>query len=86
MFVVAFVANVITVFFAARLYRQGRVSLLPLFLMFWALDTIVPLLYQVIVLNAPSPLHLAGLLGFFPALVITLTTCLTYGKPEFATA
>jgi|GEM_PF-347811 len=78
MFVVALVVNVITAFLAARAFWHGKLAVVPLFLLFWLIDTAVPLTYQALVLGSPSPLDLGLVLGFFPALIIALTIRLAY--------
>jgi hypothetical protein len=71
MFVVAFVANTAAVLAYERWWRPRRPPVLSVFLAFWALDTLVPWAYQALVLH-PSRPHFALLLGFVPAVVITL--------------
>jgi hypothetical protein len=72
MFVVAFVANLAALLAYARWWRPRRPPLSAVFLAFWALDTLVPWGYQA-VFTHPSRPHLALLLGFFPAVVLTLS-------------
>ncbi len=69
MFVVAFVVNIISVLWLSRLWLKNKLDLTKLFFIFWIIDTAVPLLYQAI-FSYMMPLHLAMLLGFFPALII----------------
>jgi len=71
MFVVAFAANLAAALAYARWWRSRRPPLWGVFLAFWALDTLVPWAYQA-VFTHPSRPHLALLLGFFPAVVLTL--------------
>lgn len=71
MFVVAFAVNLITVFFTRRRLATRSVSLWPIFFGFWALETLAPWLYQ-LNFTHPSRVHLALLLGFFPALIIAV--------------
>jgi hypothetical protein len=72
MFVVAFAVNAIAVFFAARLWRAGRIRTWSLFLLFWFVDALVPWLYQTLVLGG-SNLATAAMLGLLPAAIIVLT-------------
>ena len=78
MFVVAFAANLIAVLAFARWWRPRRPPLVAVFLAFWALDTLVPWLYQA-VFTHPSRPHLALLLGFFPAAILAASVRLGYG-------
>lgn len=71
MFVVAFVVNVILIFSVSKRWIAHRIALWQVFLLFWFVDTVVPLVYQWIFLSA-MPLPLAILIGFFPALVIAI--------------
>lgn len=79
MFTLAFVVNLALVYFAARLWSARRLSLIGVFLVFWAVDTTVPWLYQLVVLD-PAPPHIALPFGFFPAVVITV--CLRLMVPR----
>jgi hypothetical protein len=81
MFVVAFVVNVMAVFLISKQWLKGKISIWLIFALFWGIDTVVPLLYQ-LVFTAPSPLHMALLLGFFPAVIIAVSMRLNYKKPE----
>lgn len=81
MFVVAFVINALTVFFIARRWLANKISIWLIFAMFLVLDTGVPMLYQLAVFGSPSPIHLALLLGFFPAVIITVSVFFNYKKP-----
>jgi hypothetical protein len=72
MFVAAFAANLVAVLVYARWWRPRRPPWWGVFLAFWALDTLVPWLYQA-VFTHPSRPHLALLLGFFPAVILTLS-------------
>ncbi len=79
MFVVAFVVNLIAVFCVARFWSKSRLSLGIVFLIFWLIDTIVPWLYQW-VFTHPSRVHLAFLLGLFPAVIIAMSIRLSYRR------
>lgn len=79
MFVVAFVVNVVAVFWIARKYQVNQISLWLLFVVFWLIDALVPWLYQVIVYGSSS-IPMVMLLGLFPALIITLSIRLNYKK------
>jgi hypothetical protein len=72
MFVVAFVANVIAVFWIARRWLADRMKLWGVFLLFWFLDALVPWLYQTFVLDGSS-IPTVLLLGFFPAVIIAIS-------------
>jgi hypothetical protein len=84
MFVVAFVVNIGCAFILSRWWGAGRISLWLMFGALWVIDALVPLVYQAIVLSAPSSLPIAALLGFFPALIITAT--IYFGHPRPARA
>jgi hypothetical protein len=71
MFVVAFVFNVIFIVVISKKWVVRKIALWQVFLLFWLLDTAVPLIYQLIFLS-PMPIPLAILIGLFPALVITI--------------
>jgi hypothetical protein len=79
MFVVAFAANLAAVLAFARWWRPRRPPAGVVFLAFWALDTLVPWLYQA-VFTHPSRPHLALLLGFFPAVILTASVRLGYRR------
>jgi hypothetical protein len=79
MFVAAFLVNTIGVFFIGRKHEAGRMPLGSVFALFWIVDTAVPWLYQALFLS-PSPAHLALLLGFFPAVIITVTMRVSYHR------
>ncbi|KAA3608863.1 MAG: hypothetical protein D8M58_19195 [Calditrichaeota bacterium] len=72
MFVVAFVVNVISIFSLTKPWLKNKIDLTKLFFVFWFIDTSVPLLYQA-VFSYMMPLHLAMILGFFPAVVIVVS-------------
>jgi len=77
MFVVAFVFNVILILLISKRWISHKIALWQIFLLFWLVDTIAPLAYQVIFLS-PMPLLLAIFIGFFPALVITIGMRIIY--------
>lgn len=77
MFVVAFVANVIAVFWAARRWLAGRMKLWIVFLLFWLVDSFVPWLYQTLVFGS-SFIPTAILLGLFPAVIIAISIRMNY--------
>lgn len=80
MFVFAFLINVFTliVLIAKQYYR--KLSLCIIFLFYWIVDTASPLLYQAIA-HRMMPFHMAILLGFFPAIIITLS--IKFNKSKF---
>lgn len=77
MFVVAFVANVIAVFWVARRWLAGRMKLWIVFLLFWLVDSFVPWLYQTLVFGS-SFIPTAILLGLFPAVIIAISIRMNY--------
>ncbi len=83
MFVVAFVFNVILILTVSRRWVACKITLWQIFLLFWFIDTIVPLVYQLI-FTSPMPLLLATLIGFFPALVITISMRIGYRRTTAA--
>ncbi len=72
MFVPAFIANVLAAFWLARQWRADRIKLWALFGLFWFLDAFVPWLYQITVFGG-SFIPTVLMLGFFPAVVITIS-------------
>ncbi len=79
MFVVAFLVNVITVFWIGHKWQTNRMPLWGIFLLFWCIDAAVPWLYQTLVFGS-SHIPTALMLGFFPALIITASIKLSYRK------
>jgi hypothetical protein len=79
MFVVAFIVNVIAAFWMARKWQANQIKLGSLFLLFWFIDALVPWLYQTFVFGS-SFIPTIILLGFFPALIITVSVRLNYGN------
>ena len=79
MFVVAFIVNTIAVFWIARKWQTNQMRLWAIFLLFWFVDALVPWLYQTFVFGASS-IPTAIMLGFFPAVIITLSIRMNYGK------
>lgn len=79
MFVVAFVFNVVLILLVSRRWMAHKIALWQVFLLFWLVDTVVPLGYQWIFLS-PMPLPLAILIGFFPALVIAIGIRIGYKR------
>jgi hypothetical protein len=79
MFVVAFIVNTIAVFWIARKWQTNQMRLWAIFLLFWFVDALVPWLYQTFVFGASS-IPTAIMLGFFPAVIITLSIRMSYGK------
>jgi hypothetical protein len=79
MFVVAFVVNTIVVFFISRQWLKGKISIWLIFVLFWGIDAVVPLLYQLLVFGESS-LPIVLLLGFFPAVIIAVSIYLNYRR------
>jgi hypothetical protein len=80
MFVVAFVVNVVAVFFISKQWLQGRVSMGLIFALFWGIDTLVPWLYQ-LVFTPPASLPTALAIGVLPAAIIAVSIRLNYKRP-----
>jgi hypothetical protein len=80
MFLIAFAVNAITAFWIARKWQANQIALWSIFLLFWLLDALVPWLYQTLVFGS-SFIPTAILLGFFPAVIITLSIWMNYKKP-----
>lgn len=79
MFVVAFVMNIFLIYFTSTKWVERKTELWHIFAFFWLADTAILLIYQLIFLS-PMPLPLALLVGFFPALVITVAFQLSYKR------
>lgn len=79
MFVVAFLVNIIGVFWAARKWQAGQIKWWALFLVFWFVDALVPWLYQIFVFGS-SHIPTTIMLGFFPAVIILLSFRMNYKK------
>jgi hypothetical protein len=80
MFVVAFAVNVVCAFVMARWWQAEKIRVWQMFGLLWLIDSLVPLVYQSVVMS-PPPLHLALLLGFFPALIMTSTIYFSHRHP-----
>lgn len=72
MFIIAFFVNVVSVFIFSRIWKKKNIKLVTLFFAFFFIDTTVPIIYQSIFSHA-MPLKFALIIGFFPALIITLS-------------
>jgi hypothetical protein len=81
MFVFAFFINTFSLIVLIAKQYYDRFSLWILFLVFWLIDTAAPLLYQAIA-HRMMPFHMALLMGFFPALIITLSIKFNVSKFE----
>lgn len=79
MFVVAFVVNILTIFWVARRWQANRITLAATFLLFWLIDALVPWLYQTFVFGS-SFIPAVLMLGFFPATIIVISIWMSYGK------
>ena len=78
--IIAIVPNVtISFFWIARKWQTNQMKLWAVFLLFWFVDALVPWLYQTFVFGASS-IPTAIMLGFFPAIIITLSIRMSYGK------
>lgn len=80
MFVVAFVVNVVAVFFMSKQWLKGRISMWLIFALFWGIDTLVPWLYQ-LAFTPPASLPTSLVLGFLPAAIIAVSIRLNYKMP-----
>ena len=79
MFIVAFVFNMVAVYWFARRWLADQMKLWTVFLIFWLIDAFVPWLYQTIVFGS-SFIPTAILLGFFPAVIIAFSIRMNYRK------
>jgi hypothetical protein len=79
MFLVAFLVNVVIVFWIAGKWRMKQIQLWAIFLIFWLIDALVPWLYQTLVFGGSS-IPTAVLLGFFPAVIIAVSIHLNYRR------
>lgn len=77
MFVFALVINIAGILILSSKAYFNKISLPWIFVIFWGLDTLSPLIYQAIFLHA-MPIHLALVLGFFPALIIAFSYKMNY--------
>jgi hypothetical protein len=80
MFVVAFAVNIVCAFVMARWWLAEKIRVWQMFGLLWLVDSLVPLVYQTVVMSTP-PLLMALLLGFFPALIITSTIYFSHRRP-----
>ena len=71
-FVFAFCVNVIGILIFTSKGLFGKLPVGWLFAIFWAVDTLAPLAYQAVFFHA-MPIHLALIMGFFPALIIVFS-------------
>jgi hypothetical protein len=72
MFVVAFIVNTIAVFWISVRQRAHHIAPGAVFMLFWLLDALVPWLYQTLVFGS-SFIPTVMMLGFFPAVIITVS-------------
>lgn len=77
MFVIAFIVNTIATFWIARKWQANQIKIGIVFLLFWFIDARVPWLYQTLVFGS-SFIPTVILLGFFPAVIITLSVWMNY--------
>ena len=54
------------------LWLKGKLNLYILFVAFWIIDTVIPIAYQYF-FSRIMPIHLAMMMGFFPALIIAFS-------------
>ena len=81
MFVFAFVVNVISVLLISSKRLLGKITAWNIFFIFWFLDTITLLIYQLI-FTRMMPIHLALIIGFSPSLIIVFSYKLNYKNFE----
>ncbi|HLO13563.1 MAG TPA: hypothetical protein VK206_01950 [Anaerolineales bacterium] len=81
MFVIAFLVNALTIFWIARKWQTNQIKLWMIFLIFWFVDALVPWLYQTFIFGASS-IPTVIMLGFFPAVIIAISTRVNYRKFE----
>src|SRR5690606_10690690 len=79
MFVVAFIVNVIYVFYISKQWLENKISLSMIFIFAWILDSLVIFLYQLIFFGSSS-LITTILIGFLPAVIIALSIRQNYKK------
>lgn len=73
MFIIALIVNVICIYLINRYKEKKNVSNRFIFLFFFAVDTLVPYLYQSFILGGVPAFHYSLLIGFFPAIIIRLS-------------
>lgn len=78
-FVIAFIVNTLIVFWLARTWQANRLTIWAVFLLFWLADALTPWLYQLVVFGS-SFIPTVIMLGFFPAVIITLSIRMNYPK------
>lgn len=81
MFLVAFIVNIIAVFWFGRKWQANQFKLWVIFLAFWLVDAFVPWLYQTLVFGSSS-IPMIILLGLFPAAIIVLSIQLNYKRDK----
>lgn len=79
MFVVAFIVNVIYVFYISKQWLENKISLSMIFIFAWILDSLAIFLYQSIFFGTSS-LITTILIGFLPAVIIALSIRQNYKK------
>ncbi len=79
MFILAFAVNLALVYWLARRRRAGQIPLWAVLGLTWACDALVPWLYQTVVFGG-SHVPTIIILGFFPALIITVVIWLNDRK------
>lgn len=77
MFVIAFIVNTIAIFWIARKWQANQIKIGIVFMLFWFIDALVPWLYQTLVFGS-SFIPAVMMLGFFPAVIITLSIWMNY--------
>lgn len=79
MFLIAFLVNALAIFWIARKWQVNQIQLWMIFLIFWFVDALVPWLYQTFIFGASS-IPTVIMLGFFPAVIIVISTRMNYRK------
>ena len=80
-FVFAFLINTFSLIIVIAKQYYNKISPWIMFLIFWIIDTASPLLYQAIT-HRMMPFYMALIMGFFPALIITLSIKFNTSKFE----
>lgn len=79
MFVVAFIVNVIYVFYISKRWLENKISLKMIFIFAWILGSVVLFLYQLIFLGSSSLITVI-MIAFLPAIIIAFGIRQNYKK------
>lgn len=78
MFIIAFIINIITIYFISKKYRLSKIKLWQAFILFFIIDVTVPWIYQLILMPPGPQIHFALILGLLPAIIITISIKYNY--------